>query len=141
MNSPGQTERRRSPRHQGLACEWLSQARLRHGLELLVVNLAREGACVEAPARLLPGSSVELHLAAPGWQWTAGARVLRCHVAALLPEHGVRYRAALQFERQLTPPARWNAEDGACMRAGRAPEAVAPRGARPMGAGSCYSID
>ena len=96
---------RRSWRRRGREdCHWLSQARLRHGLELRVLNLGPGGALVEAPARLLPGSRVELHLTAPGWGWCAGARVLRCQVAALLPEHGVRYRAALQFERPMEPP-------------------------------------
>lgn len=116
-------ERRGARRHPGVDCGWLSQARLRHGLDLLVVDLANGGACVEAPARLLPGSSVELHLAAPGWQWSAAARVLRCQVSALLPEHGVRYRAALQFDRQFTPPAPWGAEDHGYEFTGRGQEA------------------
>lgn len=123
MRGLQQQERRQSRRHDGGDCGWLSHARLRHGLELLVIDLANGGACVEAPARLLPGSSVELHLAAPGWRWTAAARVLRCHVSALLPERGVRYRAALQFDRQLTPPAPWDHEEGGAPAAARGQEA------------------
>lgn len=97
-------ERRRGDRQPAGACAWLSSARLRHGPDLLIVNLAEGGALVEAATRLLPGSSVELYLAAPGWRWFAAARVLRCGVSALVPEQGVRYRAALQFQRPLHPP-------------------------------------
>jgi hypothetical protein len=111
MRAGALEDRRRCRRRPAADCGWLSHARLRHGLDLRVVDLALGGACVEAPARLLPGSSVELHLAAPGWRWWAPARVLRCHVSALLPERGVRYRAALQFDRQLTPPRPWGEED------------------------------
>lgn len=111
MRAPAREERRRCPRRPAGECAWVSHARLRHGLELLVINLGLGGACVEAPARLLPGSSVELHLGAPGWRWSASARVLRCHVSALLPERGVRYRAALQFDQPLTPPWSWAEEE------------------------------
>lgn len=105
MRRPTALAERRSWRRRGRDdCRWLSQARLRHGLELRVLNLGQGGALVEAPARLLPGSRVEVHLAAPGWGWCAGARVLRCQVSALLPEQGVRYRAALEFERVMDPP-------------------------------------
>jgi hypothetical protein len=105
--APQQGERRQASRRLARECPWLSDARLRHGLQLDVIDLAPGGALVEAPARLLPGSSVELRLAAPGWRWRAAARVLRCHVSALLPEQGARYRAALQFEAPLQPPAWW----------------------------------
>lgn len=107
-------DRRTSRRRLGPECAWLTHARLRHGLEVAIVDLATGGALVEAAARLLPGSSVELHLTAPGWQWSAMARVLRCRVSALLPERGVRYRAALRFDRPLAPPDPWQEESPTC---------------------------
>lgn len=114
-------ERRESPREVAADCAWLSYARLRHGLELTVVDLAPGGALVEAPARMLPGSRVELQLAAPAWRWSGTARVLRCQVSALIPEQGARYRAALQFERPLLPP-----KAAGDARAGQHGEAAAP---------------
>lgn len=104
MRRPPRDERRSSHRQPGRDCGWLALARLRPGLELIVLDLSPGGALVEVPARLLPGANVELQLTAPGWRWLGGARVLRCQVSALLPEHGVRYRAALQFDHPLTPP-------------------------------------
>lgn len=126
---PHQAERRRSSRRPATECSWLCDARLRHGLQLEIIDLASGGALVEAPARMLPGASVEVRLAASGWRWRAAARVLRCHVSALLPEHGVRYRAALQFDQPLEPPGRW-AEI----------PAATPRGAVPAGGAGGWDL-
>jgi hypothetical protein len=101
--APG-SERRANRRWTGADCAWLTGARLRHGFDVKVLDLSIGGARVESEARLMPGAVVELHLAAPGWTWCAGARVLRCEVSELLAEAGVHYRAALKFERPLHPP-------------------------------------
>jgi len=94
-------ERRREPR---LACDWLSGARLRPGHDLEVIDLSSGGALVEAPIRLLPGSRVEIVLAAPDWHWKVLAYVVRCEVWDL-SGHGARYRAGLRFgERMERPP-------------------------------------
>jgi hypothetical protein len=74
---------------------------VRPGREIGLLDLSAGGALIEAPTRLLPGTCVELQLAAPGWRWTVTARVLRCRVSALVPDQGVRYKAALMFERAL----------------------------------------
>ena len=105
MNTP-RHDRRAWGRWNGADCAWIVGARLRHGFDVLVIDLCPEGALVEGTARLLPGASVELHLAAAEWTWAACARVLRCYVSAVIPERGVRYRAALQFDRRLQPPIR-----------------------------------
>ena len=107
MRAAIRAERRASRRHAlGGDGAWLSSARLRHGLDVTVLNVSAGGALVEADARLLPGSTVELHVSAPGWQWSGPARVLRCHVSALVADNGVRYRAALGFERPFDVPFR-----------------------------------
>lgn len=93
-------ERRAGRRRPGANCAWLVSARLRHGFDVAVLNIGPGGALVEGAARLLPGATVELQLAGPGWAWNTCARVLRCRVSGLL-EHGVRYRAALQFDRPI----------------------------------------
>ncbi len=104
MRDGSESERRDARRQTAAECAWLTSARLRTGLEVAVIDLASGGALIEAPARLLPGATVELHLAAPGWRWFASARVLRCCVFALVAEEGVRYRAALRFDRCLEAP-------------------------------------
>jgi hypothetical protein len=137
-------EQRTCPRAPGRECG-LASARLRHGLDLMIVNMAEGGALVEAAARLLPGSNVELQLAAPGWRWLAPARVLRCQVSALVPEQGVRYRAALQFDRPLRLPGHERDEGRAAGGSGasRPVWGVAPRPQRMAGSGgegSCYPV-
>ncbi len=102
-------ERRESRRAPAETLE-LSQAKLRHGPELLLIDVGEGGALVEASARMLPGSQVELQLASEAWGWSGRARVLRCQVSALLPEQGVRYRAALGFDRPLRLSAARSAE-------------------------------
>jgi hypothetical protein len=72
--------------------------RLLPGRDASLVNLSRGGALIELESRVLPGTRVEIMLSVPDWRWTGRARVLRCHVSALVREDGVRYRAALQFD-------------------------------------------
>lgn len=74
-------------------------ARLRPGRDVSIVNVCRGGACVEAASRVLPETRVELQVTVSTWRWAVGARVLRCHVSALVEDQGARYRAALEFER------------------------------------------
>jgi hypothetical protein len=79
---------------------WLSgvvQLRLPPGREAVLLNLSRDGACIEAGSRLLPGGRVEVHLSTQGWNWRGRAMVTRCHVSALVPDDGARYLAALHF--------------------------------------------
>ena len=87
-------------------------ARLRSGQDLALLNLSPGGALVEGSFRALPGTTVELQLRASGWRGLATARVLRCHVAALHPSHGVRYRAALAFAEGLAVPGEDTDADG-----------------------------
>jgi hypothetical protein len=97
-------ERRGCQRHDGTECRWITSARLRPGRDVTLLNLSSRGAQVEAASRLLPGTSVELQLAALDRRWLRSAQVLRCHVSALVPEGGVRYRAALRFDEALDLP-------------------------------------
>jgi hypothetical protein len=79
-------------------------ARLRSGQDLSLINLSSGGALVEGNFGARPGTSIELQLLTPGWRGLAMAQVLRCHVAALHPSRGVRYRAALAFAQELAVP-------------------------------------
>ena len=97
-------DRRRSVRKGCCTLRRDLTARLRSGQDLALLNLSPGGALVEGSFRALPGTTVELLLLAPGWRGLATARVLRCHVAALHPSRGVRYRAALAFAERVGVP-------------------------------------
>lgn len=93
-------ERRVSPRRRCHEVSWLSAARLRPGHVIEIVNVSAGGALIEAGVQLLPGTRVTLQFLGPSVCIPAAARVLRCHVAALDPERGIRYRGALAFEEE-----------------------------------------
>ena len=133
-------ERREFPRRAGEGCEWATLVRLRPGRDVLLLDLSARGASIEAPSRLLPGTHVELQLGAPGWHWMGRAHVLRCHVSALAPQAGIRYRAALHFDRHLDVPS----ADALALAAARADGESGPSGylvpaAKPHPGGSVGS--
>jgi len=105
----GSCDRRRSARVEVATLAGVVHMRLPPGREAVLLNLSRDGACVEAGSRLLPGRPVEVLLALPGWGWRGRATVTRCRISALAIGNGVRYEAALQFELPLDPagPARF----------------------------------
>jgi hypothetical protein len=95
---PRPIERRRFPRVAASANAESLRVRLLPGRDACLLNLSRSGALIQVDSRVLPDRPVEVQLSAPGWRWTCRARVLRCHVSALVREDGVRYHAALQFD-------------------------------------------
>jgi hypothetical protein len=104
MRPKGLRERRASPRRTHRECGWLVAARLRPGRDVRLLNLSSGGALVEAGVRLMPGSPFVLHLTGVESHHTIRGTVLRCHVSALQQEDGVRYRAALVFDRHFRVP-------------------------------------
>ncbi len=97
-------ERRSSQRRTFAECAWLIAARLRPGRDIKLLDLSSGGALVEAAVRLLPGAPIVLHLIGIGCAHTIRGTVLRCHVSAVDRSTGVRYRAALGFERSFPIP-------------------------------------
>lgn len=91
-------ERRLSVRVEVGSLSGVVHVRLLPGREAVLLNVSQEGACIEAPSRLLPGGPVEVHISTAGWVWRGRATVKRCRVSALVPDHGARYLAALQFD-------------------------------------------
>jgi hypothetical protein len=77
---------------------------LRPGRDIRVVDLSDGGALIEGLARLMPGSTIELHILGLATRHTIRGQVLRCYVSAIGPA-GVSYRAALGFERPFLPVA------------------------------------
>jgi len=75
-------------------------ARLRSGHDIAVMNVSGGGLLIETASRMLPGSRVEVVLPSPDGSAVAGGRVLRAWVAGVHGDDGVRYRAAIQFDRE-----------------------------------------
>jgi hypothetical protein len=98
---PGPIERRISVRVEVASLSGVIHLRLPPGREAVLLNVSRNGACIEATSRLMPGGRVEMHLATQGWNWRGHATVTRCRVSALVPDNGARYLAALHFDTPL----------------------------------------
>jgi hypothetical protein len=81
-------------------------ARIHPGRQVILVDLSRQGALVEGLWRLRPGSRVDLQLDMAPQGTTVRGRIERCYVACLADPAGVRYRAAIRFDRAVdfTPP-------------------------------------
>jgi hypothetical protein len=95
-----QSDRRRAPRRLPRPAEAVSKVRLRTGRELQVVNIGPAGVLVEAAARLLPGTWVDVHVITTDGRELVRSRVVRawvCHVSA----DAILYRGALAFDRLL----------------------------------------
>ena len=90
-------DRRREPRY-GWSAEDISQATLRPGCVVRVVDLSAGGALVQANRPLRPGARLHFHLVLRRRSFGLIARVLRCDVSALDSPEGITYRGAIQFE-------------------------------------------
>jgi hypothetical protein len=67
-----------------------------------LVNLSTGGALLEVPFQLRPGARLTVEMLAAAQRQDVSLRLLRCYVAEL--RHGVRYRAACEFEQALKLP-------------------------------------
>ena len=90
-------DRRSDPRYIWSPSD-ISQATLRPGCVVHVVDLGAGGALVQAARPLRPGARLHFHLVVRRQPFGLSARVLRCEVWALDSRVGVTYRGALQFE-------------------------------------------
>ena len=75
-----------------------TQAILRPGYAVSLIDLSSGGALIQGPRQLRPGSRVHLQLVSGNRRIGIAAHVLRCSVAALDSRHGVQYRGALKFD-------------------------------------------
>jgi hypothetical protein len=76
-------------------------ATVRPGHRGRVIDVSAGGVLLETTHRLLPGSSVELHVQSPNRCATVRGRVLRCTVVRVRPTF-ICYRGAIGFDRHLT---------------------------------------
>lgn len=90
-------ERRRSPRVVPRA-DVARRARVVGGADALVLNVSRQGACVESTHRTAPGRRLVLTWPGVSEAPRVTMRVLRVTVAALAGEAGVIYRVALELD-------------------------------------------
>jgi hypothetical protein len=90
-------DRRRSPRHSRVEEHGILGARIRPGYDVVLVDVSAGGALIDSLHRLLPGSAIELRLAARQGRTSIRGRVLRCAVARLRLDC-VWYRGAIGFE-------------------------------------------
>ena len=100
MRSDATGERRGAPRRAPGHDEPVSRVRLRAGRELAVVDVSNGGALVEGPARLLPGTHVDVHIVTKDGRTLVRSRVVRAQVHYLDAEV-VHYRGGIAFERAI----------------------------------------
>jgi hypothetical protein len=75
-----------------------TQAILRPGYSVALIDLSAGGALIEGPRPLRPGMRVHVQLVSGTHRFGLTAHVLRCSVASLDTDAGVRYRGALRFD-------------------------------------------
>lgn len=91
-------ERRRERRCPGGGARWQSQALLRPGQPVTLLNISSHAALVESDARLRPGAHTEVQLAGSVTRTRIAGRLDRCYVAALEP---LRYRGVVVFDQRV----------------------------------------
>ncbi len=75
-----------------------TQAILRPGYAVSLIDLSAGGALIQGPRPLRPGARVHLQLLTPNRRIAIPAHVLRCAVASLDSRQGVQYRGAIKFD-------------------------------------------
>ena len=75
-----------------------TQAILRPGYSVSLVDLSSGGALIQGPRPLRPGARIHLQLVIGPRRLGISAHVLRCSVASLDSGKGVQYRGALKFD-------------------------------------------
>jgi hypothetical protein len=124
----GLVDRRRTRRRCGFEEHGIVAARVRPGHKVSMIDVSAGGVLVETDHRLLPGTSVELHLETENRRATVRGSVLRCAIVRLRSS-SVCYRGAVGFDRHLP----WFVDEdstgypvpSAEQRPGRAPRAEA----------------
>ncbi len=112
-----QTRRRRHIDEHGIV-----STRVRPGHRARLIDVSAGGALIETSHRLLPGTSVELHVETDSRQASVRGRVLRCAVVRVRPTW-VAYEGAIGFDQHLP----WFVDE-----AGYAVPSVDARSAQPF---------
>ena len=94
------SERRQTRRHLHVEEHGIRSMRIKPGHHAKLVDVSAGGALIETHRRLLPGTSVELHMESERRQASVRGRVVRCAVVKVRPA-SVCYRGAISFDRHL----------------------------------------
>jgi hypothetical protein len=94
-------DRRRSRRASDAAEHGIVRARVRPGHAAVVIDVSPDGVLIETAHRLLPGTTVDVHLESEERRESVRGRVLRSAVARVRAS-GIAYRGAIRFESALT---------------------------------------
>ena len=94
-------DRRRARRRRALHDHGIVSSRVRPGREASLLDVSAGGALVETTYRLLPGSSIELHVATGECRTSVRGGVLRSAVVSVRAA-GMCYRSAIAFDRLLS---------------------------------------
>ena len=93
-------ERRSTRRLEAIEEHGIVTTRVCPGHRAQVVDVSAGGALIETPYRLLPGTSVELHVETSTRHTRVRGEVLRSAVVKVHPQ-AVCYRGAIRFDRHL----------------------------------------
>jgi hypothetical protein len=93
-------ERREARRRLDAEDHGIVSTRVRPGHRAKLIDVSAAGALIETSHRLLPGTSVELHVETRSHRTNVRGRVLRCAIVIVRPSW-VCYRGAIGFDRQL----------------------------------------
>ncbi len=88
-------------------CRGVTGLRIRPGCRASLLDLSCGGLLLETETRLLPGAAVDVLLSTGSETRVMRSRVARCHVSAIHPTDGPRYRAAVEFDEPLTERGVW----------------------------------
>ena len=87
-------ERRGTTRVSPHETPWSAAGRLRHGQDVVLVNVSQGGALIESASALNPGARTDLQLLGKTRRSVPG-RVARCRITALSP---LRFEGAIAFD-------------------------------------------
>ena len=96
----GMSDRRLTRRHADSDAHGIVSTRVRHGHRAKLIDVSAGGALIETTHRLLPGTSIELHVETRSHRTNVRGRVLRCAIVLVRPSW-VCYRGAIGFDRHL----------------------------------------
>ena len=94
------SDRRQTRRHRQVDEHGIVLTRVKPGHHARLMDVSAGGVLIETNRRLLPGTSVELHMETESRRTSVRGRVLRCAVVRVRPT-SVCYRGAIGFDRHL----------------------------------------
>jgi hypothetical protein len=98
--SESQSDRRQTRRLLHSDDHGIVSTRVRPGHRAKLIDVSAAGALIETTHRMLPGTSVELHVETRSHRTNVRGRVLRCAIVMVRPSW-LCYRGAIGFDRHL----------------------------------------